>query len=143
MKDGRLEVSDLMNGDLVMVNDVEHTHPLQITEIYMKCGTPYVTLEWNGMPNEDVHDTLTADVDKVLPIPLTAEILEKNEWSQDIYSNESYDNEDIERLSLWVGEDGKNAWWWHVGCELVIPINYVHELQHALILCGSDKKIEL
>lgn len=51
--------------------------------------------------------------------------------------------EDIEYLSLWVGEDGKNAWWWHVGCELVIPINYVHEFQQALRLCGTEKEIEL
>ncbi len=77
------------------------------------------------------------------PIPLTPEILEKNGWSKDTYSNESYDNEDIECLSLWVGEDGKNKWWWHVGYELVTPINYVHQLQHALRLCEIGKEIIL
>jgi hypothetical protein len=82
-------------------------------------------------------------MDLLRPIPLTSEILEKNGWSRDIYDNESYDNEDAEMLSLWVGEDGRNAWWWHAGFELVIPINYVHQLQNALTLCGIEKEIEL
>ena len=77
------------------------------------------------------------------PIPLTTEILEKNGWVKDLYSVESYDNEELECLSLWVGEDGKNKWWWHVGVELVTPINYVHELQHALRLCGITREIIL
>lgn len=81
--------------------------------------------------------------DSIEPIPLTVEILEKNGWSHDIYDNESYDNEDAEMLSLWVGEDGRNAWWWHAGFELVIPINYVHQLQNALALCGIEKEIVL
>lgn len=80
------------------------------------------------------------DIDKVKPISLTVEILEKNGWSQVLYSNESYDNEDAEQLSLWTGEDD-NEWWWHVGVELVTPLNYVHELQHALRLCGIEKEI--
>ena len=77
------------------------------------------------------------------PIPLTPEILEKNGWNKDFYSKESYDNGNIEGLSLWIGEDGKNKWWWHVGVELVTPINDVHEFQHALRLRGIDKEIEL
>lgn len=77
------------------------------------------------------------------PIPLTPEILEKNGWNKDFYSKESYDNVNIEGLSLWIGEDGKNKWWWHVGLELVTPINDVHEFQHALKLYGIEKEIEL
>lgn len=148
----KLSSNSLMCGDWVMVNDVEHIHPLQITEIYMKCGTPYVTLEWNGMPNEDVHDTLTADVDKVLPIPLTKEILEKNGFK--------------------VTEDGCTSWRLDVGSTLIkiygthdyhlsinIPTNtsahgfrwllydltifYVHQLQQAMRIFRIDKKIEL
>ena len=82
-------------------------------------------------------------IDLLRPIPLTAEILEKNGWRQDLYSNESYDNEEIELLSFWVGEDGKNEWWWHSGFELVTPINYVHQLQNALTLCGIKKEITI
>ena len=84
-----------------------------------------------------------SNIELVEPIPLTQEILKKNGWSHDTYDNESYDNEDAEMLSLWVGEDGRNAWWWHAGFELVIPINYVHQLQNALALCEIEKEIEL
>lgn len=80
---------------------------------------------------------------EIMPIPITPEILEKNGWVKNLYSAESYDNEELECLSLWVGEDGKNKWWWHVGVELVTPINYVHEFQHALRICGIEKEIIL
>ena len=82
-------------------------------------------------------------IEEIKPIPLTPEILEKNGWVKDLYSFEGYDNEELECLSLWVGEDGKNKWWWRVGVELVTPINYVHELQHALRLCRIQKEIIL
>ena len=80
---------------------------------------------------------------EIEPIPLTTEILEKNGWVKDLYCNESYDNDECEMLSFWIGEDGKNSFWWHAGLELVIPINYVHELQRALKLCGIEKEIIL
>ena len=85
---------------------------------------------------------ITEKLTNIEPIPLTPEILKKNGWSKDLYDNESYDNDDFEQLSLWEGLDG-NAWWWHVGVELVIPLNFVHELQHALRLCGINKEIEI
>ena len=85
----------------------------------------------------------SSNIEVIEPIPLTPEILEKNGWVKDLYSVESYDNEELECLSLWVGEDGKNKWWWRVGVELVTPINYAHELQHALRLCRIKKEIIL
>ena len=67
------------------------------------------------------------------PIPLTPEILEKNGWTRDELCNE---------------------WFIHYGPNLFgkcpevtifdgVSIKYVHELQHALRLCGIDKQIEL
>ena len=74
MKDGRLEVSDLMIGDLVDV----------------RCdaapNTPHIE---RITPAHFLRDEIW------LPIPLTKEILEKNGWSQEIYSNESYDKSSI------------------------------------------------
>lgn len=77
------------------------------------------------------------------PIPLTAEILKKNkydyndslhEWATDsfciefghVLSNE----EQPDHFFIWVSD-----------CE--VELNYVHELQHALRLCGIEKEIEI
>lgn len=75
--------------------------------------------------------------DEVQPIPLTPEILEKNgfikhsKWDEWVH----YTNLIFIDFTLLVDEDGFH---------LDIPnarINYVHELQHALRLCGV--KIEI
>ena len=127
-----------MIGDWVMVNDVEHTHPLQVTELFMKSGTLYATLYWDGMPEDAMPETLTADIDKVLPIPLTPEILKKNGFTLEHYSG-----------------DVMTSYWWtrndfviHNSMNDAIGRNnfkyeYVHQLQHALKLCGILKQIEL
>ena len=122
-----MEAKDLMVGDWVY-----NTHNRQNEQV-AEIGSGLVMLEYNDL----------YEYDEIEPIPLTPEILEKNGWVKNLYSAESYDNEELECLSLWVGEDGKNKWWWHVGVELVTPINYVHELQHALRLCEIEKEVEL
>lgn len=125
-----MEAKDLMVGDLVY-NHRNWACP--IVEIHKDSAV--VIARHYGEEKFELKD--------LRPIPLTQEILEKNGWVKNLYSAESYDNEELECLSLWVGEDGKNKWWWHVGVELVTPINYVHELQHALRLCEIEKEIEL
>jgi len=125
-----MEAKELQIGD--WVNTPKGNYQIDNIQDNDVVGTTYN----NGEGVESLFD-----IDKVKPIPLTAEILEKNGWNKEVYSNESWDNEEIEALSLWIGEDGKNSWWWHVGVELVTPINYVHELQHALRLCGIEKEI--
>ncbi|UKK52117.1 hypothetical protein L6472_05935 [Prevotella sp. E13-17] len=87
----------------------------------------------------------------IFPIPLTTEIFEKNgfekQWQDDCeyfdddenlvitfhpkssnYTNGAYDYIDIEKGCLTINE---------------MPIAFVHELQHALRLCGIEKTIEL
>lgn len=83
----------------------------------------------------------------VEPIPLTTEILDKNGFGFVDTSNEYYS-------SVWTG------WWILEGLELGccdnskfpvffniadtnVRVNYVHELQHALKLCGIKKEIIL
>lgn len=88
-------------------------------------------------------------MDEICPIPLTAEILERNGWS--------YNNEDAKYAAeTWVGnglmlqENG-------IGYRIVVVsdyddedtnytqfvITYIHQLQHALRLAGIEKEIEL
>ena len=134
-----MEARDLMIGDWVWYDNQPH----QIRQLGIfgenRNGEDYPAV-CVGKPN---GIGLILERNEIEPIPLTPEILERNGWVKNLYSVESYDNEELECLSLWVGEDGKNKWWWHVGVELVTPINYVHELQHALRLCGIEKEIIL
>ena len=76
--------------------------------------------------------------DALSPIPLTAEILKKNGF---IY-NESPFVQGWERygLTLTAGGDGCRV---SCGQNISMTIDSVHELQHALRLCGIEKEIEL
>ena len=89
--------------------------------------------------------------DKLHPVPLTAEILDKNyeevcrskdgtsyEWGWCVETgyveiSKSEDAYGVSRYYL-TANDGEYR---------VMLIRYVHELQHALRLCGIDKEIEL
>ena len=71
------------------------------------------------------------------PIPLTPEILEKNgwEWDGELWVTDDFLIEN--------GYDYYNRFWWSVFNSPLLPINSVHELQHALRLCGIEKEIVL
>ena len=84
--------------------------------------------------------------DGIDPIPLTAEILEKNGFIA-FYEDKSawrYNGpHDIYRIRIDL--DCPRASFVHKDCgsEYNGSIQYVHELQHALRLCGIEKSIEL
>ena len=67
------------------------------------------------------------------PIPLTPEILEKNRFIQE---NESWWYKDF-RIVL---DNSKGE---SLICGRQVKFTYVHQLQHALRLCGIEKEIEL
>lgn len=83
--------------------------------------------------------------DYLEPIPLTAEILEKNGFvKSEMYEVWKIIHDDYEmiitpwRFAVIFLEDGADK------VEFSIPRpNFVHELQHALRLCGIEKEIEL
>ena len=86
------------------------------------------------------------------PIPLTLEILQKNGFKTDgeaIWASFCpEDNEfalEISEPNYYDENYGEREYWWTINaCEYsIIPLRYVHELQHALKLCGIDKNIEL
>ena len=92
---------------------------------------------------EDAKGTIN-DIDQVKPIPLTAEILEKNEfWCE---HNVGYVMEEGEYEIIYDLWDHKlrilkNR-------EQILNLEYfdemcVHELQHALRLCNIEKEIEI
>ena len=84
----------------------------------------------------------TFDMDSAVlykPIPLTPEILEKNGWEKTPTGYVFYTD----------GKKYDNSLWYIFGSNTFVvntaefQIKYVHELQHALRLCGIEKEIEL
>lgn len=91
-----------------------------------------------------------SDVGNFTPIPLTSEILKSN----------GFNCEEIIQPH-WISEDGRillrndeslinsnNKWSVHVDNEDMqtigyFELTYVHQLQHALRLCGIEKEIEI
>ena len=85
------------------------------------------------------------------PIPLTTEILEKNGFEKTWQDNFVYDNEDIGLIITFHPKETNytNGIYDYIdiekGCVTIteMPIEFVHQLQHALRLCGIEKEIEL
>jgi len=93
------------------------------------------------------------------PIPLSPVILEKNGWK--LVPDTPYDlvylwstevDGEYTDVRIIVGKDHDNVWRWdfpilnihlYRGSINLTKFKYLHELQHALRLCGIDKQIEL
>ena len=115
-----MKVNELMIGDWVLYNE---THQ-QILEISGIDDEVYLEID------ELVHQS------EIQPIPLTTEILEKNGFVKE--SRENHGNNlqyCILTDGLWIDISGENFF--------EGKLEYVHQLQHALKLCGIEKEIEL
>lgn len=91
------------------------------------------------------------EVDKLEPIPLTAEILEKNGFKKQGFDgweidHKTDDGNDLEWLALWRNDYSSphlqiNSFVSLYGSFSSFGIHFVHQLQHALKLCQIDKEI--
>jgi len=87
------------------------------------------------------------------PIPLTREILEKNGFVKynEVSDTPPYDKDEEGNMYYSYKGEQKFWGWWQPNNVYLIPVNamldleikYVHELQHALRLCGINKEIEI
>lgn len=150
-----MEAKDLMIGDLVRVNrDV----CIKNDTIVRVCGIDAT----NRLVEKGLEGSATCvpvdDIDfysggiwvKYLsPIPITQEILEKNKMREFEHRNPGQGDNLIKK---WWHKDGSyyvslymvgDKYTYTVGNSItrVCRIRYVHELQHALRLCGIDKEI--
>lgn len=95
----------------------------------------------------------TADLQ---PIPLTVEILEKNGWRGRSRTQWQFFRDGCDKLNILLGKDYTQVEYLNMiynpednaevnyGHNFEFPRTiYVHELQHALRLCGIEKTIEL
>lgn len=119
-----MKSTDLMIGDWVYRPD---------------CYSKVKEIRENGIIGLD-HLRGIISFEELKPIPLTPEILEKNGF---VYDSEDKLFEDIyPRISMLYAqyrlvENGG------INYGEMSEIKYVHQLQHALRLCGIDKEIEL
>ena len=120
-----------------------HGFPMQITNV----GEDYAYATWEG--NEGDPWEFDDKDEQPQPIPLTNDILRNNDWrerplvlsldysvlSYNFVKDEGDTHLEIKRdtLIIWFNyEKGLYA-------DIIIPIKYVHQLQHALRLCGLDE----
>lgn len=139
MKANELSCKDLMIGDWVMINPISY---YQVEQIRMEFGELRIYLKGTEV---------FATENEIMPTPITPEILEKNgfvtndeqgNWNgYRIYSlfntNKScifmlklYEKDSIVEISLDMSP-------------YYIVFKFVHQLQHALRLCGIEKEIVL
>ena len=139
-----LKISDLSVGDWVRYKGKEYT----IAAIYMAAeGYPHeVALTCQGICCGCAY------IDYLEPIPITAEILEKNGWSTDgMYAFLRIDEH--RQLEYYYHEHklrkyycGVDEWQNHAKVNditFAVHCYSVHQLQHALRLAGLDKEINL
>lgn len=136
-----MEATELMIGDWVMYRG-EPIIVYEIDEYYNRINT-----------EPDGYDSIKCiELSELQPIPLTAEILEKNgfkikeKWAQ-------IGNFGNSPLIMWHFADDHILRHYKAELEVHqndtgkvhvhIPCEYVHQLQHALRLCGIDKEIKL
>ena len=134
MKANELKVTDLMIGDWL-----KHYNgtPMQVTKITTE---HFACAEKGGLNCWEYNN-------KYEPIPLTPEILKKNGI---LYEKQSYyyvikDDKDLE-CTYYIQQILQEGWAIGVDigaydCSVFARIKYVHELQHALKLCGINKEI--
>lgn len=121
-----LHVKDLMVEDWIKT-------PYDISRI----ETIYGTAE-----RIQTSSLIELSIDEIEPIPLTLEILEKNGWrsrldgSGEFYLEKPLVDDVIVTKTITVFQMNHGSF-----CGL--SIHYVHELQHALRLCGIEKEITL
>jgi len=130
-----MKANELMIGDLVYCEG-QPTPDNVIIQAIHEDGVWFQGEEFEG----------AASYDRIFPIHLTPEILEKNGWFYPKQS--SWMKLDNPHRELWgcIHTDG-TLWLYSSGdCdkdESFAEIKYVHELQHTLHICGIEKTIEL
>ena len=97
---------------------------------------------------EDLSSWFLVGEKYIEPIPLTAEILEKNGFDKRNDGCVWNDENGSTVVVLWKEYNYTHCYNYidaSIGCITVreLPITYVHELQHFFRLCGINKKISL
>ena len=121
-----MKANELMIGDYIRVIYTQKI--IKVREIKQSC----IYTNDNGYEYNEIE-----------PIPLTPEILEKNGFVHyDLTDFWMWKKESFEPVHL--DKYDKDGWRLRINCDNIpCECKYVHQLQHALRLCGIEKEIEL
>jgi len=144
-----MKAKDLMIGDWIRLRYTDYLTREEVVKEFQVGQLRY--LSWDGrgetMYVGDDHQNMST-IDKMEPIPLTPEILEKNGFG---YIEKAFElthfylgeKHFCKNMDLHVGTDNKGNFWINTASNTIYGLHYVHEFQHALRLCGIEKEIEL
>lgn len=121
---------EYISGDLVF-----HYIPKTTIKKYVKV---YVCSTNNALSLEDMDGNLYDYIGVLYPIPLTPEILEKNEWKK-LYEKFFEKNVNNIRLTIEFSENIYVA----INRIFIMEIHYIHELQHLLFGLGLNSEMEV
>ena len=125
-----MKANELMIGDWVRIKD---GYPFKMEDV---SGTSLFR-RWTS----DGETMIPYGWNEIEPIPLTWEILEKNGFTRFgtgyILKGEHFGLDNPSSPNNYL-----DNYWLRISIKAV-NIKYVHELQHALRLCGIEKEIEL
>ena len=124
-----MKASELMIGDYVNYRG----QIIKVTSIYDKGGSNEVG--WSD------KESVWVNADNVEPIALTPEILEKNGFRHGCYVGGYYSPDCPFRV--FTKTEGTCGFTTLFDDEIHFSCIFVHQLQHALSLCGIEKEIEL
>ena len=132
-----MKANELMIGDYVNYRG----QIIKVTSLYDKGGSNEVG--WTD------KESVWVNAANVEPIPLTPEILESNGFGYkendtllELHHYYLGEPQFCKNMDLHIGNK-KDIFWIDYNNNHIGGIRYLHELQHALRLCGIDKEIEL
>lgn len=144
-----MKATDLTCGDLVLINGTPH----KIQAIDSVDEEISADDELYFVGEDRCHSE-----DKIEGIPLTKEILQENDWG---YACETYFHKfgiksfpeiritafikNVDKLHLEIRDNYLHVWFNYflnyerMDADVIVPIKYIHDMQHALRLCGLNK----
>jgi hypothetical protein len=138
-----LKISDLSVGDWVEIDHGDFGwQPAQINV----CGDLGIGAYFKDIDPEEEYD---CTLSQARPIPITAEILEKNGWK--LSKSNWFEFEDGEwKINIWIGKSKcnieisqKREIYTSTYADIQVVKSNINTLQHALRLAGVDKEINL
>ena len=131
-----MEATELMIGDVVYVTPDKTGRVCTVNR--SNTGNAFVLVK---------DERYTHSLVNITPIPLTPEILKKNgigDIEDDEFASayiESFEKPQFQfckNINLLIGTDYKGRFWVKSILNTIDDIRYVHELQHALRMCGQN-----
>lgn len=148
-----MKANELMIGDWVTFRDCQHENPMPIKIIAIGYQADTENDCLVQICKDSTCDIIEID-DEIVGIPLTAEILEKNGIKLEEVGDNGISTPPTwrNRFEKWVLRTqwkdtfiwyDRTAKYWHLHDMGAAKLLYVHELQHALRLCGIEKEITI